>query len=398
MICMKPGLLKTNFIFEASFSKTMKDHDGVRIKSCCEKVLNMASNRISSLRLVCCLLAGDCATGHYGRMWFMFKCNEWRSMIHIHSLCSVDTPRTGACMPWSNRRSPTSTVLRFGLSLVLLRGPSGFSTRRSSYARTNEINSLPGRRFCSTTRPRGFTHTIALSPIGLSPLPSKIVALPASSSTSSSSFNPSSSPSGMDDAAVIARTQAWIHNMVIRIPLCPFAEKVVQDNTVRYVVVRARRKSDIIAHVLEEARALVETPEDVTATTIVLAPDAFVEDFSAFYETERFLEASLEASDLQHVVLLAAFHPQYTFGGGLSELDPIHFEKRSPFPVFNLLRAERVWAYANEGLTEKIADRNEAALAAIGIDEVRRRFTLSEKEVERYNGGKEYGVSEGSGV
>jgi hypothetical protein len=44
MFCMKPGLFKTNFIFEASFSKMMEDHNGVRIKSCCEEVLNMASN------------------------------------------------------------------------------------------------------------------------------------------------------------------------------------------------------------------------------------------------------------------------------------------------------------------------------------------------------------------
>eukprot|EP00624_Nannochloropsis_granulata_P005136 evm.model.NODE_36344_length_18804_cov_16.103861.2 len=70
------------------------------------------------------------------------------------------------------------------------------------------------------------------------------------------------------------------------------------------------------------------------------------------------------------------------FGGGVKEDDPIHYEKRSPFPVFNLLRAQRVWAYADEGLTEKIAEKNAEALEELGITEVIRRFALDKIEVE----------------
>lgn len=167
--------------------------------------------------------------------------------------------------------------------------------------------------------------------------------------------------------------------MVLRVPLCPFAEKVVREDTVKYVVTRARKANDVAVLVLEEGLALVGTPEEETATTVVIAPFAFVEDFPAFYKTERFLEEHLEESPLGEEVLVASFHPDYTFGG-LAADDPIHYEKRSPYPVFNLLRAQRVWAYADQGLTEKIAENNAAALTAAGIVEIRRRFALTELE------------------
>jgi hypothetical protein len=170
--------------------------------------------------------------------------------------------------------------------------------------------------------------------------------------------------------------------MVIRTPLCPFAEKVIKDDTVKYVVTRVRKRKEVAVLVLEEALALIGVPETETATTVLIAPCAFVEDFPSFYETERFLEDHLEESPLGEEVLVASFHPQYMFGGGVKEDDPIHYEKRSPFPVFNLLRAQRVWAYADEGLTEKIAEKNAEALEELGITEVIRRFALDKIEVE----------------
>ena len=78
-------------------------------------------------------------------------------------------------------------------------------------------------------------------------------------------------------------------------------------------------------------------------------------------------------------VLVACFHPQYEFGGEPPDA-PIHFEKRSPYPAFNLLRAQRVWAYADEGKTQRIAEHNQEALSRTGIAEVRRLFALKAPE------------------
>lgn len=117
------------------------------------------------------------------------------------------------------------------------------------------------------------------------------------------------------------------------------------------------------------------------ATTVIIAPHAFVDDFPSFYETELFLEEHLAEGPLADDVLVACFHPQYEFGGEPKDA-PIHFEKRSPYPVFNILRAQRVYQYADEGKTEKIAANNQETLSRTGIVEVRRRFALEAPEEE----------------
>ena len=42
-----------------------------------------------------------------------------------------------------------------------------------------------------------------------------------------------------DQQAVIDRTQRWIRAMVIGLNLCPFAQRVVQEDRIRYVVTEA---------------------------------------------------------------------------------------------------------------------------------------------------------------
>jgi len=121
------------------------------------------------------------------------------------------------------------------------------------------------------------------------------------------------------------------------------------------------------------------------ATTVIIAPFAFIDDFPAFYETELFLEEHLEESPLGEDVLVACFHPQYEFGGEPADA-PIHFEKRSPYPIFNLLRAQRVWEYADEGKTQRIAANNQETLSRTGIAEVRRRFALEAPEAPEGEG------------
>jgi uncharacterized protein len=135
---------------------------------------------------------------------------------------------------------------------------------------------------------------------------------------------------------------------------------------------------------------LNNSKEELVATTVIIAPHAFKDDFPAFYETELFLEEHLEDSPLGEDVLVACFHPQYEFGGEPPDA-PIHYEKRSPYPVFNLLRAQRVFEYADEGKTQRIAANNQETLSRTGIAEVRRRFALEEPEEEE----EEEDVSEG---
>ncbi|CAN0461126.1 unnamed protein product, partial [Ectocarpus sp. 8 AP-2014] len=60
-------------------------------------------------------------------------------------------------------------------------------------------------------------------------------------------------------------------------------------------------------------------------------------------------------------VLVACFHPRHTFHG-LEQDDVLNYEKRSPYPTINLLRADMVDEYIAMGRTLGIAEHNERRL------------------------------------
>lgn len=68
---------------------------------------------------------------------------------------------------------------------------------------------------------------------------------------------------------------------------------------------------------------------------------------------------------------IAVFHPEWTFEG-YEEKDPIHYEKRSPFPTVSLLRrvelGKKVAEYLEKGvcLSEKIQVDNAVSLKNAG--------------------------------
>ncbi|CAN0441872.1 unnamed protein product, partial [Ectocarpus sp. 12 AP-2014] len=60
-------------------------------------------------------------------------------------------------------------------------------------------------------------------------------------------------------------------------------------------------------------------------------------------------------------VLVACFHPRHAFHG-LEQDDVLNYEKRSPHPTINLLRADMVDEYIAMGRTLGIAEHNERRL------------------------------------
>ena len=154
---------------------------------------------------------------------------------------------------------------------------------------------------------------------------------------------------------VVRQTQEWIEGHVIRLGLCPFAAKpFVQDN-IRYVVTDAVNDEELIDDFYVEASHLLIETEEALATTFLITPHyaAGIEDFTILYEwLVDNLESSTEALDdgvttgdlrtpieeiVGNRVQPAFFHPQWTFHG-MPASSPVHFEKRAPYPVINLLR------------------------------------------------------------
>ena len=89
--------------------------------------------------------------------------------------------------------------------------------------------------------------------------------------------------------AVTKSTKGWIKDFVVKYNLCPFAESVFVHGNIRYVVFMGRTREEIINLIKFEMLHLLTTPEEETATTLIVLPFSF-SDFEEYYEFALELE------------------------------------------------------------------------------------------------------------
>ena len=175
----------------------------------------------------------------------------------------------------------------------------------------------------------------------------------------------SSSQISEAERVAIEDTQRWLMQAVVGLNLCPFAKAVVTKNLVRYRVCLSTEPADVLKLLSEELQHLSSTDESLLDTTLLIAPHLLPD----FYEFNAFLsdcEDVLLDMNLEGVLQIADFHPQYTFAGedpqGMS-----HFTNRTPYPTLHLLREssidKAVAAYPDAAL---IYERNMALLEKMG--------------------------------
>jgi hypothetical protein len=170
----------------------------------------------------------------------------------------------------------------------------------------------------------------------------------------------------MSDEQVIAATRHWIEKAVIGLNLCPFARAVWVKNQVRIVVSRARHVDGLLDELDRELDLLVATPPEQIDTTLIVHPTLFP-DFELFNDFLGVADEVVAEHDLEGVIQVASFHPQYQFEG--SEPGDIeNATNRSPFATLHLLREDSVErAVASEGGdAEAIVARNTETLRRLG--------------------------------
>jgi len=169
----------------------------------------------------------------------------------------------------------------------------------------------------------------------------------------------------MDDEFVIAATREWLEKAVIGLNLCPFAKAVYVKNQVRIVVSGAKHLDGLLEDLDRELDFLAAAdPEDVD-TTLLIHP-TLLPDFLDFNDFLQLVDAAVEEHELEGVIQVASFHPQFQFEG--TEPDDMgNFTNRSPFPTLHLLREasiERAVAAFPEA--ETIFERNIETLEKLG--------------------------------
>ena len=144
----------------------------------------------------------------------------------------------------------------------------------------------------------------------------------------------------MNEEDVLQQTSHWLEKAVIGLNLCPFAKAVYVKNQVRMIVSKARHADDLLEELDRELDLLVATPASEIDTTLLIHPTLF-EDFLDFNDFLEIAEDVIDEHELDGVVQLASFHPQFQFEG--TEADDIsNYTNRAPFAILHLLREESI--------------------------------------------------------
>lgn len=169
----------------------------------------------------------------------------------------------------------------------------------------------------------------------------------------------------MTDEQVLTQTRHWLEAAVIGLNLCPFAKAVYVKNQVRIVVSHARHADDLLEELDRELDLLVATPAEDIDTTLLIHATLF-EDFLDFNDFLEVAEGVVAEHELEGVVQLASFHPQFQFDG--TEPDAIsNYTNRAPFAILHLLREDGVErAVAAFPQADAIFEVNIATLEKLG--------------------------------
>ncbi len=154
---------------------------------------------------------------------------------------------------------------------------------------------------------------------------------------------------------IIRQTQQWITEVVVGCNFCPFAARVLKQQTVHYQVQSGGNLQQSLTALAAEAARL--DADTTIETSFLIFPETFAE-FEAYLSLVDLAEELLRQNGYEGVYQLASFHPQYLFAGS-HEQDAANYTNRSLYPMLHLLRESSIDSalehYKDPG---QIPDRN----------------------------------------
>ena len=138
----------------------------------------------------------------------------------------------------------------------------------------------------------------------------------------------------------LAETRAWVNRAVIGLNLCPFAKAPQVKGQVRYVASAATDPAALLADLVAELERLAEAPAEKIETTLLIHPGVMT-DFAEYNDFLEIVDATVEELDLDGILQVASFHPDYQFEG-TAPGDVENATNRSPYPTLHLLREDSI--------------------------------------------------------
>lgn len=169
------------------------------------------------------------------------------------------------------------------------------------------------------------------------------------------------------DDDIIATTQSWLKEAVIGLNLCPFANAVYIKDQIRYVVSHAQTTEALAEELRDELQLLDQhDPKDID-TTLLIHPYV-LDDFLDYNDFLGGTEQLLEQLDLDGILQIASFHPDYQFAGTHPD-DIENYTNRGPYPMLHLLRESSIdRAVKIFPEAQVIFEKNIATMQQLGLE------------------------------
>ena len=145
---------------------------------------------------------------------------------------------------------------------------------------------------------------------------------------------------GGSDIDVVADMRRWLERAVIGLSLCPFAKAVHAKGQIHYAVSRATQAPELLNDLKNELNSLLALDAVTRDTTLLIAP-LCLQEFLDFNNFLALADGALAELDLEGVIQIASFHPQFQFAGTPAD-DITNFTNRAPYPTLHLLREDSV--------------------------------------------------------
>ena len=173
-------------------------------------------------------------------------------------------------------------------------------------------------------------------------------------------------PAAHADPAILASVVGWLERAVIGLNLCPFAKGVHVKGQVHYRLSQAEDPAELLAELQEELLALAHIDSQVRDTTLLIVP-RLMPDFYTFHAFVERAQGALRRLQLDGVLQIAHFHPQFEFAGNAPD-DLANYTNRAPYPILHLIREESI-DRAVEVFPDPAAiyERNIQTLHALGL-------------------------------
>jgi uncharacterized protein len=169
----------------------------------------------------------------------------------------------------------------------------------------------------------------------------------------------------VDVSAYVEDTVRWLEEAVIGLNLCPFTKGVHAKGQIHYVVAMTSEATNVLGVLRDELAALASFAAQDRDTTLIILPCGF-QDFLEFNDFLGDADALVQEMELEGVLQIASFHPQFQFAG-TDVNDVTNCTNRSPYPTLHLLREESIdrAVQAFPG-AEAIFEKNMEVLEALG--------------------------------